>query len=215
MLRRLFASIIISSLVALALPVSALAQDYYFGVEQETVHVYWNEDGTLSLDYTLVFVNQPGAHAIDFVDMGMPNSSFDMGSVSADVNGSAVNVDRGEYQGTGSGFAVVMGGRLSVRGAAARSTCGWDRSATCLYTDSEDDTYASAVFSPTWFGSQYVTGSTDVTVVFHLPPGVGTDEPKWHSAPSGFPSEPETGLRQRRARNLYLEQSEWECPHTV
>ena len=107
MLRRLFASFIIV-LIALALPVSALAQDYYFGVEEETVHVYWNEDGTLSLDYTLVFGNQQGAHVIDFVDMGMPNSSFDMSTVSADVNGSAVSVDRGEYQGTGSGFAVVM-----------------------------------------------------------------------------------------------------------
>jgi hypothetical protein len=63
-----------------------------------------------------------------------------------------------------------------------------------LYTDSEDETYASAVFSPTYFDSQYVTGSTDLTVVFHLPPGVQPDEPKWHGAPSGFPSEPATGL---------------------
>jgi len=49
MLRRIFASFIII-LIALALPVSALAQDYYFGVEEETVHVYWNENGTLSLE---------------------------------------------------------------------------------------------------------------------------------------------------------------------
>ena len=54
MLRRLFASCVVI-LIALALPLSALAQDYYFGVEQETVHVYWNENGTLSLDYTFVF----------------------------------------------------------------------------------------------------------------------------------------------------------------
>lgn len=192
-MRRLL-TILLVMLIALALPISALAQDYYFGVEEETVHVYWNEDGTLSLDYTLVFNNQPGAHVIDFVDMGMPNSSFDMGSVSADVNGTAVNVDRGEYQGSGSGFAVVMGsqaigpgerGTVHVRVGSIRNV---------LYTDSEDETYASAVFSPTWFGSQYVTGSTDVTVIFHLPPGVGTEEPKWHSAPSGFPSEPATAL---------------------
>jgi len=84
MIRRFFASFVVV-LIALSLPVSALAQDYYFGVEEETVHVYWNEDGTLSLDYTLVFNNQPGAHVIDFVDMGMPNNSFDMGTVSADV----------------------------------------------------------------------------------------------------------------------------------
>ena len=96
-------------ILAFGITTSAFAQDYYFGVEQETVHAFWNEDGTLALDYTLVFVNQTGAHVIDFVDMGMPNSSFDMSTVSADVNGSAVSVDRGEYQGSGSGFAVVMG----------------------------------------------------------------------------------------------------------
>ncbi len=193
MLRRLFTSVVIV-LIALALPVSALAQDYYFGVEQETVHVYWNEDGTLSLDYTLVFNNQPGSHAIDFVDMGMPNNSFDMDTVSADVNGSTVDVDRGEYQGSGTGFAVVLGS--NAIGAGSRGTVHVRVGSinNVLYTDSEDETYASAVFSPTWFGSQYVTGSTDVTVVFHLPPGVGTEEPKWHSAPSGFPEEPETAL---------------------
>ena len=193
MLRRLFASFLII-LVALGLPASAFAQDYYFGVEQETVHVYWNDDGTLSLDYTLVFVNQPGAHEIDFVDMGMPNSSFDMSTASADVNGSTVEVDRGEYQGSGSGFAVVLGNQAIGPGSRGTVHVRVGRINNVLYTDSEDETYASAVFSPTYFGSQYVTGSTDMTVIFHLPPGVGPDEPKWHGAPSGFPSEPETAL---------------------
>ena len=193
MLRRLFASFVII-LIALALPVSALAQDYYFGVEQETVQVYWNEDGTLALDYNLVFVNQAGAHVIDFVDMGMPNNSFDIGSVSADVNGSSVNVSESDYQGTGSGFAVVMGNKAIGPGSRGTVHVVVGRVGNVLYTDSQDNTYASAVFSPTYFGSQYVTGSTDITVVFHLPPGVQPDEPKWHNAPSGFPSEPATGL---------------------
>ncbi len=181
-------------ILAFGITTSALAQDYYFRVEEETVHVYWNEDGTLALDYTLVFGNQQGAHVIDFVDMGMPNSSFDMGSVSADVNGTPVSVDRGEYQGSGSGFAVVMGGQDISPGSRGTVHVRVGRISNVLFTDSEDETYASAVFSPTYFGSQYVTGSTDVTVVFHLPPGVQPDEPKWHGAPSGFPSEPETAL---------------------
>ena len=187
-------AIVMVFILAFGITTNALAQDYYFGVEEETVHVYWNEDGTLALDYTLVFVNQAGAHEIDFVDMGMPNSSFDMSTVSADVNGTTVSVDRGEYQGTGSGFAVVMGGQAIGPGSRGTVHVRVGRIDNVLYTDSEDENYASAVFSPTYFGSQYVTGSTDVTVVFHLPPGVGTEEPKWHGAPSGFPSEPETAL---------------------
>jgi hypothetical protein len=92
----------------LALPASAYAQEYLFAVERETVDVYWNADGTSSLEYTFHFVNQPGAHAIDFVDVGMPVSSFDISSVTADVDGTRVNVSQGEYQGSGSGFAVVL-----------------------------------------------------------------------------------------------------------
>jgi hypothetical protein len=194
MYKRLLASLIVV-LIALALPINALAQDdYYFGVEEETVHVYWNEDGTLSLDYTLVFVNQPGAHVIDFVDMGMPNSYFDMDTVSADVDGTSVSVDEDEYYGSGSGFAVVMGNQAIGPGSRGTVHVRVGRVDKVLYSDSEDETYASAVFAPTYFGSQYVTGNTNLTVVFHLPPGVGPDEPKWHGAPSGFPSEPETAL---------------------
>jgi hypothetical protein len=193
MFRRFLVSCI-TVLLALALPASALAQNYYFAVPQETVQVYWNEDGTLSLDYTLVFNNQPGAHVIDFVDMGMPNNSFDMNTVSADVNGSAVSVSESEYQGSGSGFAVVMGSQTIGPGSSGTVHVTVGRISNVLYTDSQDNTYASAVFAPTYFDSQYVTGSTDLTVVFHLPPGVQTQEPKWHSAPSGFPSEPATGL---------------------
>jgi len=140
-------------ILAFGITTSALAQDYYFGVEEETVHVYWNEDGTLALDYTLVFVNQTGAHVIDFVDMGMPNSSFDMGSASADVNGTPVSVDRGEYQGSGSGFAVVMGGQAIGPGSRGTVHVRVGRISNVLYTDSDDETYASAVFSPTYFGS--------------------------------------------------------------
>jgi len=35
-----------------------------------------------------------------------------------------------------------------------------------------------------------VFGTTDLTVVYHLPPGVQPDEPRWHESPSGFPSTP-------------------------
>ena len=193
MFRRFLVSCI-TVLLALALPASVLAQDYYFAVDQETVQVYWNEDGTLALDYTFVFSNQPSGHAIEFVDVGMPNSSFDVNSVSADVNGSSVSVSRSDYQGTGSGFAVVMGSQAISPGASGTVHVRVGTISNVLYTDSQDNTFASAVFAPTYFDSQYVTGSTDMTVVFHLPPGVQTQEPKWHSAPSGFPSEPATAL---------------------
>jgi hypothetical protein len=64
-----------------------------------------------------------------------------------------------------------------------------------LYEDTEEDNYASAVFSPTWFDRDLVTGPTDLTVRFHLPDQVQPDEPRWHESPSGWPSDrPATNL---------------------
>lgn len=33
------------------------AQSYYFSLDKEVVDVYWNADGTMSLDYHLTFTN--------------------------------------------------------------------------------------------------------------------------------------------------------------
>src|ERR1700690_4087643 len=83
---------------------------YLFAVDKELVDVSWNADGSEAIDYTFVFTNQPGAHPIDFVDVGMPNGNFDLSSTSADVNGQNVSVSQSDYQGNGSGFSVVLGG---------------------------------------------------------------------------------------------------------
>ena len=181
-------------LAALVLPVAVSAQDlpYYFQVNKEDVHVYWNSDGTMSLDYTWVFTNQPNSHIIDFVDVGMPNYYFDMGTVKADVNGSPVSVSKGDYAGDGSGFAVVMGNSAIPAGGMGTVHVYVGRIEQVLYPDDTDEAYTSATFAPTYFGSQYVTGTTDLTLTYHLPKDMAPEEPRWHNAPSGFPSEPET-----------------------
>jgi hypothetical protein len=193
MFRRLFASFLII-LIALGLPASVLAQDYYFSLDKEVVHVYWNSDGSMSLDYQFTFTNQPGGHVIDFVDVGMPNGNFDFNSITADIDGNSLSISE-DFQGSGSdGFAVDMGSHAIPPGQSGTVHVYVGRVDRVLYTDSNDETYASAVFSPAYYISSVVTGSTDLSVTFHLPPDVGPDEPKWHSAPSGFPSEPETAL---------------------
>ncbi len=194
MLRRLLTSLF-ALLVALSLPASALAQDYLFRVDKEVVQVFWNSDGTLGIDYTWDFNNQPGAHSIDFVDVGTPSFNFDMSSINADVNGSPVAVSQGDYQGSGSGFAIVLGQQAIPAGGQGRVHVYIGRVSGMLLTDDQDQNYASADFSPTWFGSQYVVGSTDLTVTFHLPPGVKPEEPRYHS-PRGWPgaAEPQAGF---------------------
>jgi len=175
-------------------PASVLAQEYFFSVPQETVNLYWNADGTLSIEYLWVFENQPGAHPIDFVDVGMPNSNFEIIEVTAEVNQQPVPVLLSEYQGSGSGFAIALGEQAIQPGQRGSVHVFVPGIRGVLYPDSQDKQYASAVFVPTWFGSQYVSGNTDLTVTFHLPPGVKPEEPRWHAAPSGFPAEPQTGI---------------------
>ena len=179
MKRRLVVLLVVLTLVAL-ITTSVAAQDYSFSIPKLTVHVYLNEDGSISLDYLFVFQNDSGGHVIDFVDVGMPNGDYDWNSISADVNGNPVTISS-DYQGEGGyGFAVDMGPYAIPPGQTGQVHVVVGSIENMFYPDSDDSNYASSEFSPTWFGSQYVNGSTDLTVTFHLPPGVQPEEPRYH-----------------------------------
>ncbi len=208
MKRRL--ALLLAFLLLIASATNAAAQSsssYLFSVPKESVNVYLNADGTESLDYVFNFVNQPDAHPIDFVDVGMPNSNFDMSTVTADVGGQSVDVSQSDYQGSGSGFSVVMGSQTIQPGASGSVHVYVGSITGVLYPDTSDNTYASGDFAPTYFDSQYVTGNTDLAVAFHLPPGVKTTEGRWHASPSDFPSQPQAAL-DGQGRVTYT----WESP---
>jgi hypothetical protein len=192
MKKRLFLIILIL-LFSLLLPISTAAQTYSFSLDKMDVHVFWNEDGTISIDYVLVFTNDPFASPIDFVDVGLPNPNYDINTIFADVNGNPIThiadspyVEHGVEVGLGS-YAIQPGETGLVH--VVVGTVG-----NVLYPDDRDETYASGVFSPTWYDKEFVHGNTDITVTYHLPPGVQPEEPRWHSSPTGFPSEPTTGI---------------------
>ncbi len=186
-------TIALTVILALSVTTTVFAQDYYFSLDRMVVHVYWNADGTSSLDYLLTFTNQPGGHPIEFVDVGMPNGNFDFNSIQASINGNPLSIS-GDFQGTGDGFAVEMGRYTIPPGETGTVRVVVGRVSGVLYKDEDDAEYASAVFSPLFFQRDVITGNTDITVVYHLPPDVQPDEPRWHSSPSGFPTEPQTGF---------------------
>ena len=193
-MKRRLLTITLIILITLAIPITAFAQDYFFSLDKEVVDVYWNSDGTMSLDYLLTFTTQPSGHTIEFVDVGMPNGSFDFNSIQASINGNPLSVSR-DFQGSGGdGFAVEMGRYAIPPGETGTVRVFVGRVSRVLYNDDNDSEYASAVFAPLYFQSSVITGGTDITVTYHLPPGVQPNEPRWHSAPSGFPSEPQTGF---------------------
>lgn len=171
----------------------ALAQAYYTEVPQVIVDVYWNADGTSSIDYLITFANTANGAPLDYVDIGIPNPNYDMNSIYADVDGQEVtDITTSPY--VNPGVAVGLGPYTIQPGDTGELRVYIARVNDVLYPDDQDENYVSAVFDTTFIDSDFVTGSTDMTVAFHLPPGVTTEEPRWHSAPSGFPSEPETYL---------------------
>jgi len=193
-MKKRFLTIAFVLILAFSLTTTALAQDYFFRLDLEVVNVFWNADGTMSLDYLMTFTNQPGGHTIEFVDVGMPNGNFDFSSITADIDGNALSISS-DFQGTGGeGFVVEMGPYAIPPGQTGTVHVNIGRIEQVLYPDDNDENYASAVFAPAYFISDVVTGTTELTVTYHLPPGVQPEEPRWHNAPSGFPSEPQTGF---------------------
>ena len=181
-------------LIVLLIPSAALAQSYYFSLDKETVHVFWEADGTLDLIYEFTFTNQPEGHAIDYLDVGLPNNQYSDSNISADVNGQSLSyISSSGYEGSGSGVAVGLGSNAIPPGGRGVVRVFINGIEDVLFPDTESDDYASAVFMPSYIGSQYVAGTTDITVVYHLPPGVKPDEPRWHSSPTGFSSSPIAG----------------------
>jgi len=177
------------------IPTGVFAQSYFFSLDRETVNLYWQEDGTLDIVYEFVFTNQPSGAPIEFVDVGLPNNNFSVSEITAEVNGQPISfVSASEYQGSGTGVAVGLTSRAIPPGGTGTVRVFIPGMEGVLFPDTQGDDYASAVFTPTWFGEEFVTGTSNMTVIYHLPPGVQPEEPRWHSSPSGFNQSPITGM---------------------
>lgn len=195
-MRRRLVSILLLSLVFLLIAAPALAQSYYFELPKLTVDAFWNSDGSLSLDYVFFFVNTPSGHSIEYVDLGLPNSNYSDSDITSYVDGNQVyDISSSGFQGIGSeGVAVGLSPYSIGPGSSGTVQIHVDNITGVLYKDTQDNNYASAVLKPAYFDPAIITGNTDLIVTFHLPPEVKPEEPKWHEASGGFPSQPATGF---------------------
>jgi hypothetical protein len=181
---------IIMLLLLLAVGASTvLAQTYRFSVESSTADLYVNADGAVTVAYTYIFVNDPSADAIDFVDVGMPTNDYSLSNVRADINGIPItSIEESPY--VKPGIALGLGANKippGNKGTVRVSVSGIGR---MLYkTNKVEDVqepYASFNYTPNSFGSEYARGNTNMTVTLHLPPGLTTEEGRWFT-PQGWP----------------------------
>ena len=181
------------------------AQDYSFSLDQEVVDVWINQDGSVTLEYWFTFTCAPGAHPIDVVDLGLPAGDYNMSGFRADVDGTPVDRIDSDYQGGGDyGVAVWLGSGTIMPGQTGIVHVFVDRVGNMVYEDNDDAEYASAEFSPTWFGAKFSYGSTDLTVYMHLPDGVQPDEPRYHRSPSGWSQEQPDAALDDDGRVVYI-----------
>ncbi|UCD98054.1 MAG: hypothetical protein JSV42_13995 [Chloroflexota bacterium] len=187
------AAIALLAVSFLLIPTLAFAQTYTYSLPQQFIDVYWNEDGTSSLDYVFIFTNNPSGATIEYVDVGVPNSNYDLNSVVAYANGVELNdIEPSPY--VQPGVAVGLGSQSIPGGQTGEVRVFIGRVRDVLFPDDLDENYVSAVFIPNYFEGGSISGSTETVLSYHFPPGMQPEEPRWHEAPSGFSSEPEGGI---------------------
>ncbi len=175
----------------------ALAQSYAFEVPRQEVDLYVNPNGTITLYYEIEFRNQPGASPIDVVDIGLPNENYRLSKVKAEIDGVPLtDIEPSPY--VQPGIAITLGNHTISPGSTGtlKVTIADIEGAIGKSTLELSEPYASIVFSPSWFDKAFVRGKTDYTMTIILPPGLTTEEPRYHKPSGNWPGsdEPYTNL---------------------
>jgi hypothetical protein len=155
-----------------------LGQTYRFSVDKNYSAIYINDDGTCTISYEITFTCDEYADPIDIVDIGMPNEWYDLKTATAKMDGYTLPTVRpSEY--VHPGVEIPLGSREIVPGNTGTLEF-YITTQYMIFPDTDDEEYASVEFSPTWYGSDFTTGKTDLKCYFIFPKGVKPDEPKYH-----------------------------------
>jgi hypothetical protein len=165
------------SALLLAAALSA-AQDYGFSVPEMSCRVEILRDRSISIDYDILFRCERYAHPIDVVDIGFPTEDYDLSSIVASVDGTGVKtIMPSTYIDVG--VEVHLGGETIYPETSGRfRLSGINRE--MVWRDTETEGWASVEFTPTWFGGDFLAGTTDFSVTVIFPEGAGPDSVRYH-----------------------------------
>ena len=181
--KRIFAAVFVLILL-LSGTSTVFALNLVFRVDKSTTDLYLLADGSAKVEYTYVFVNDPGGDPIDAVDIGLPTGNYSLSNVRAEIDGSPItSIEDSPYVKPGIAINLqskqIMPGKTGTIHFAITGITGM-----IFKTDkvqNVQEPYGSFQFSPNSFGSQYVRGKTDMSVTLHLPPGEKDTEPRWYN----------------------------------
>lgn len=161
------------------------AQEYKFSLDRNISHVYVNADGSADIEYILTYTCAPGAHVIDIVDIGLPNSTYDLSTARAQFSAGVGEGQKYALSGIFKSEMVAVGVEIHL----GEHTIQPGRQGTIffrinikemVYPDSKDKNYASLEFAPHYYDRQNVQGKTYMEINFHFPPGLTKEEPRYH-----------------------------------
>jgi hypothetical protein len=174
--RRLL-GLLLTTVILILSPQTALAQDYSFTVDSNFSSVYVQEDGSVDIIYDITYTNDPGAHVIDIVDIGLPNDYYDLSSAQASIDGKPVTgIYKSEWLDTG--VEIHLGGNQILPGDTGTVHLEINNP-HMVYQDDEDEEYASVRFYPHYY-EETGHGTTYLRVSFYFPPGVQPEETRYH-----------------------------------
>jgi len=161
-------------LAALALSALAHAQEYSFSIPEMELHVTANKDASIRMEYMIKFHCNTGAHEIDVVDIGLPDYNYDTSNMTASLDGEQLYTIRKSTE-----LTSMPAVEVHLTPAIAPGQTGVFRFECTMpdriYQDTTNKANASLRITPTWYGSQYVTGGTQLSIVIYLPDEVDFD----------------------------------------
>ena len=167
-----FILLLIGLSASAVLPRAVYAQNYFFAVPEVIMEVVIQPDSMAEIYYTITFENR--GSTIDIVDIGLPHSNYNISNMTAAVNGVPVTDIRvSEFIDVG--VEIHLGAQSIPNGATGTL----EFSAIMpelVYQDTTNADLASVQISPTWFGSEFVTGETDLSIVIYLPRGTDLEQ---------------------------------------
>ncbi|MHA1793218.1 MAG: hypothetical protein ACTSVI_11275 [Promethearchaeota archaeon] len=180
----------------------ALGDSYQFIVQNETVNLFIQHDGKITVEYLITFINDIHGAPIEYVDVGFSTNNLDranafceliIGSETYNIPSDYIKPPDTQYIEKGTTVEIfrvqpIQSGETGIFHLIINMS-------GQLYTDTENSSMASFEFSPTWFGKAYA-GSTifNYQLTFYFPPNENDGNLlKWHEKPLPW-VEPEYGL---------------------
>ncbi|MGB3714137.1 MAG: hypothetical protein WA996_06875 [Candidatus Promineifilaceae bacterium] len=161
--------------------VSIQAQSYYYTVPELQMQVFIQPDGGAHIVYDITFTNNPSGEAIRIIDIGTPDSNYDLSNMSASIDG-AILTDIRHSEVLDTGVEIHLNDRLIPAGET--STFHFEFTMPeMVYQDTTDAEYASFRISPTWFDPAGVSGTSDIWVAIHVLPGIDVSELLYQQVP--------------------------------